>query len=225
MLMISWHRQKNLQGFLYGSKEMGRLALAQRVNHANGVGARDAATAAIKELPLDEINKILLAAVQTENVKEVSRVLEASRDIDINLDFRHDGVETLLHKAGNVEIASLLLDHGASADSTNRNGQTALFEAVKKPGNIQLVKFLVEVGKADVNFADEDGYTPLHWCVFGWDPEVARFLVSTGADKRATEHGGLTPLLFLDLALTRYFSAVHSRKAGYVIELTSILKD
>src|SRR5438067_772637 len=47
---------------------------------------------------------------------------------------------------------------------------------------------------ADVNAAQVDGMTALHWAAHLDDVETARLLVNAGADAKATNQYGVTPL-------------------------------
>src|ERR671933_659620 len=62
-------------------------------------------------------------------------------------------------------------------------------------GNHDAVRALLKQG-ADVNTAQADGMTALHWAVQKGDIELARTLLYAGANvKAATRVGGYTPLL------------------------------
>src|SRR5581483_4572696 len=62
-------------------------------------------------------------------------------------------------------------------------------------GNKDAVKSLLKQG-ADVNTAQGDGMTALHWAVQKGDVDLARTLLYAGANIRATTRiGGYTPLL------------------------------
>lgn len=62
------------------------------------------------------------------------------------------------------------------------------------------MQILVVRGKAEVEARDNDGNTPLHSAVVGWNagvngiPKVIETLLARGADKKAKESGGYTPL-------------------------------
>jgi hypothetical protein len=60
-------------------------------------------------------------------------------------------------------------------------------------GKLIEVKRLVKEG-ADVNYKDENGYTPLHWTTCHGDTEVMRFLIENGANVNAKNNNGWTPL-------------------------------
>ena len=62
-------------------------------------------------------------------------------------------------------------------------------------GGREAVRSLLKQG-ADVNAAQGDGMTALHWAARHGDVELARTLVYAGANLKATTRlGGLTPLL------------------------------
>lgn len=46
----------------------------------------------------------------------------------------------------------------------------------------------------DVDVADNDGWTPLHWTVHKKNIEMAEFLLEQGADVNTADKGGWTPL-------------------------------
>jgi uncharacterized protein len=61
-------------------------------------------------------------------------------------------------------------------------------------GNRDVVRALIKE-KADVNAAQGDGATALHWAAFKDDLEMARMLLAAGANvKAATREGSITPL-------------------------------
>src|SRR5690606_29208560 len=61
-------------------------------------------------------------------------------------------------------------------------------------GEVEVVRTLVKQG-ADVNAAQGDGMTALHWAAANGDVELARMLVYAGAHLEAvTRHGAHTPL-------------------------------
>lgn len=82
-------------------------------------------------------------------------------------------------------------------------GQSPLMHAIHDVDRqFEIIEFLVEQG-ADVNFATEEGYTPLHTNIDLNGPSgsgempyrVARLLKDHGADTEIRNHYGWTPLL------------------------------
>ncbi len=74
-----------------------------------------------------------------------------------------------------------------SAQSAN-----SLVEAVKR-GDREAVRELLR-GKPDVNAAQPDGTTALHWAVRGNDIEIVRTLLSAGAKATVTNRYGIAPV-------------------------------
>jgi uncharacterized protein len=62
-------------------------------------------------------------------------------------------------------------------------------------GDVSAVRTLLSQ-KADVNIAQGDGSTALHWAVYNANAEMVQLLLAHGADVKATTRlGGLTPLM------------------------------
>lgn len=71
-------------------------------------------------------------------------------------------------------------------------GEPPLAEAAEKR-DFDSVRLLLD-GNADVNAAQVDGMTALHWAVYHNAPDVARRIVEAGADVQAKNRYGVTPL-------------------------------
>ncbi len=94
-----------------------------------------------------------------------------------------------------VNIAVLATLCAALAVSVRLHaGPSDLVEAAMR-GDRQSVRSQLKKG-ADVNAAQADGLTALHWAAMHDDAELARMLLSAGANVKATTRlGGYTPLL------------------------------
>ena len=104
--------------------------------------------------------------------------------------------QTPLPRARTVEIARLLLEHGADVDAARGPGVTPLMSAAAA-GRTECVKLLLEHG-ADPNARDlPDGRTALHRAALEEDPAIARALLEHGAEVNATDTRGNTPLRLL----------------------------
>jgi uncharacterized protein len=70
-------------------------------------------------------------------------------------------------------------------------------DAVMK-GDTEAVRRLL-ADKADVNAAQIDGATALHWAVYRNEVETAQVLIGTGADPKAANREGITPFIMAAL--------------------------
>ena len=90
--------------------------------------------------------------------------------------------EPLLHKAiptGHIEIVRILLENGASVDTIDNSGSSALSLAVRGR-NLKMAEMLLSY-HADPNRADATGATPLEMAVELADDSLVRLLVQNGA--------------------------------------------
>jgi cytohesin len=105
--------------------------------------------------------------------------------------------EPPLHLALSYNLPGLfhwLLARGADPNARDRQGQTALHEAVFHDVRDQTAeKELIKHG-ADVNAKRNDGSTPLHLAAFLSRAACVEFLLSAGADPNARNQQGDTPL-------------------------------
>jgi ankyrin repeat protein len=108
---------------------------------------------------------------------------------------------TPLHWAssrGHVELARVLLEHGAVATAQDGEGSTPL-DLASSGGHVELAQVLLEHG-AVATAQYEDGSTPLHRASSGGHLELARVLLEHGAVATARDGNGSTPL---DLASSK----------------------
>jgi uncharacterized protein len=113
-------------------------------------------------------------------------------------------------RAGDLDAVRLLLDRGAVADASAKDGSTPLMMAAgvafrddraqtTEAESVQVIARLLEAG-AEINAHAANGDTALHGAASRGAEEVIRFLASNGADLQATDQTGRTPL---DVALGR----------------------
>ena len=123
---------------------------------------------------------------QEQGVSTARLLLE--RGIDVNA--REKNSWTSLHHAafmGRVEVARVLLDHGAKVKlETAVGGYTALhFVSLGKfdsqAQGVSTAQLLLE-HDVDVDAREEDSWTSLHWAAFKGRVEVARVLLDHGAN-------------------------------------------
>ncbi len=123
--------------------------------------------------------------------------------------------------AGDVELAKLLMSHGADPNIISKDRETTLMAACgtgfingyhrqRTPAErLELVKLLIEKGQ-DVNAADNYGITPLMVAANLGDIEIVKYLISKGADLAAHDLGkkndgafgsSVEPLMPIDYAI------------------------
>jgi ankyrin repeat protein len=119
-----------------------------------------------------------------------------------DVDTRNEGGETPLlwaASAGEVELARLLIRHGADLHVTTEDGFRPLHRAIGPPlhgtlaESAEMVVLLIESG-ADVNAAAESGWTPLLLAAQRGHVELAELLVRRGADVNVALPDGQTAL-------------------------------
>ncbi|KAI9438099.1 ankyrin repeat-containing domain protein [Lactarius indigo] len=112
---------------------------------------------------------------------------------------RDDGLTPLHVAAANIEheVVRMLLEHNADVNSRTNEGETPLYfiisEYALRPGAVNMMQRLLEHG-ADPNACDNNHSTPLHKASSQGLVEVARLLLSHGAnvgEKNGEEHGSV----------------------------------
>src|SRR5512144_3239579 len=93
-----------------------------------------------------------------------------------------------MRKAGIISLVAVALTVWIHAASSSPVADAAM------AGDKDAVKALLKQA-VDVNAAQGDGMTALHWAAMNGDAELAQMLVYAGANVRATTRlGGYTPL-------------------------------
>ena len=122
---------------------------------------------------------------------------------------------------GNVRAIRLFLNAGMSPNVKGSLGDSALMEAIslckfppirghREHNTIVLV--LIEA-KADVNFRNKNGYTPLFLAADNCEPEVIQALINAGAEVNARSPSGGTALVNAEIS-GKTENAKILRKAG-----------
>jgi len=105
---------------------------------------------------------------------------------------------TPLHQAcamNKADLVKILIDNGAKVNLLNREGWPPMFSAVRS-GNAEVVAYLINHG-AFLNVKDpRTGGTELHMAAALGFGEVAGMLIDRGADFKAKNNDGLTPVDF-----------------------------
>lgn len=85
------------------------------------------------------------------------------------------------------------LIYGKAAAKRDSYGRTALHYAAGPELNVGKVKRLIAAG-ADVNLADKNGFTPLHFAAQENAPKTVKVLLAAGAEVDPPDTYGDTPL-------------------------------
>jgi ankyrin repeat protein len=102
----------------------------------------------------------------------------------------------LASKRGHVEVARLLIKHGADVMAQTKDGETPLHLAAQE-GQVEVARMLTERRadvKALVKTQNKYGLTPLHLASVLGQEEVAGMLIERCADVMAESEYGFTPL-------------------------------
>lgn len=147
----------------------------------------------------------VMAATYARQPKAVEALLRSGadvnqRDLMLNNPFLYAGAE------GMLEILKLAHAAGADPRITNRYGGTALIPAAER-GHVEVVRWLLENTKVDVNHVNRLGWTALMEAIVLSDggarhQEIVATLIRHGADVNIPDRDGRTPLY-------------HARQRGY----------
>eukprot|EP00029_Vermamoeba_vermiformis_P010071 TRINITY_DN5229_c0_g1_i1.p1 TRINITY_DN5229_c0_g1~~TRINITY_DN5229_c0_g1_i1.p1 ORF type:complete len:724 (-),score=146.18 TRINITY_DN5229_c0_g1_i1:264-2435(-) len=112
--------------------------------------------------------------------------------IDVNI-IDSSGNTPLIFAAssGNLTMVSLLINRGASIQSSTMNGTTPLHAACQE-GHYKIVQFLLDLG-AQVNVRDNFGDTPLHFAAKANNKDIVAALQRAGAVMNLANRQGRTP--------------------------------
>ncbi len=106
---------------------------------------------------------------------------------------------TALHLAaffGQLEVAAVLLEHGAAVDTRAGNpSHVQPLHSAAAGGHAAIAALLLERG-ADPDARQEGGFVPLHSAAARGDQVTARLLLERGADREARTDDGRRPIDF-----------------------------
>jgi ankyrin repeat protein len=126
----------------------------------------------------------------------MAKLLAIGNPKDVN-SCRFYGLLTPLHltsREGHVDVARMLMKHGADVSAQDQYKSTPLHWA-SSSGHLDVARMLVERG-ADVSAQarGKNGFTPLHWALKNHHLDMALMLVDCGADVSAQDEDGGSPL-------------------------------
>lgn len=130
-------------------------------------------------------------------IGELEHGLELLLQAGADIHRRNSQLETALHHAaGRPSLLRLLLRAGADPNAESSDGGTLLHTKLSGDEGWEVIKLLVEEGKADINKRRRsDGKTPLLCFLKSWDLHVClRFIQEFNPDCTMTDNEGSTPL-------------------------------
>ena len=89
---------------------------------------------------IEELNKLLIAAVISRSVEEVEAMILAGADVNTE-SFNGSTALMYVSERGHIEIVKLLIENGADVNTENDCGDTALMLASEE-GHTEIVKLL-----------------------------------------------------------------------------------
>ncbi|MFH2106902.1 MAG: ankyrin repeat domain-containing protein [Candidatus Micrarchaeota archaeon] len=138
-------------------------------------------------------NVLLLESVDSDNLNGVEEALKKGADVNS----KYPEGDTPLLRACNpttpeIEVAVLLVKHGAKVDAKTKDEITSLMLASIR-GESSLVSLFLKKG-ADVDARDKQGRTALMYAADSWRcwPEVVKILLKNGADLKIKDKDGKT---------------------------------
>ena len=143
-------------------------------------------------IPIEEFGDINTAAA-FGRIDAVRMFLQVDPKSVHARDKNADGCTPLFHAAwgGYIALAELLVQHGADINEKEETGETPIHGA-SAWGRSKMVSWLIFKG-AEVNVGSK-GYTPLHWAAQNGTGVVAQILLDAGANPKAIDHIGNSPL-------------------------------
>lgn len=137
-------------------------------------------TAYAEQSPIKELHQILeypqdndQAPLTDEQVDRVKHLIEEDSQL-LNHKNEEDGQDAIFKATliGNLPLVKWFVKKGASVHTTEAEGYT-LVDGASFQGRVDVLKYLHEEHKLDVNTKHADGYYPIHRAC--WGPEGARY--------------------------------------------------
>lgn len=141
-------------------------------------------------------NTILMQVLDSDDYEQALELLKkgANPKVKNNEGFTATAMAAL---TGDFKIYKEFVKLTGEVNPELHAGKTALSVASME-GNLEMVKFILENEKVQINHQDKMGQSPLFLAVLGENNDVATLLMKNGADPNQQNNEGIAPL---DLAL------------------------
>ena len=149
-----------------------------------------------------DINERLLAAVNNEDMQEITELVHKGADVNFKPDHMSTSPLAIALGKEDLRVARLLVQLGANVDERDGVGYTFLIKAAIY-GNQEIARFLIENG-ADVNARSDIGFTPLSQACYAIKSgmgnsdylALVKLLLNSGADIALGDDRGFLPIHF-----------------------------
>ena len=144
----------------------------------------------------DDLGKTaLIYASNYDDVKTLEKLLSLNKTA-VNIP-DNSGNTPLIYSAqkGLLNNVKALLNAGAKPDYRNPITGVSAVAAASAEGHTDVIRYLVKMGKADVNLRDLAGHTPIFYAVEKDQPQALQTLLSLGANPNAKDNSGVTALM------------------------------
>jgi len=150
-----------------------------------------------KDMSLSQlIQSILLNSLKEEKKEDIDMVKHMVKEYHVEVNARDKFGEsslTIASRRRNINLIDFLIEEGVDIDTKNNRGNTALID-ISGVGDTETMKYLVDKHGADINMADDEGWTALMAASFAGNLDHVDFLFKSGANVEAVDKKGWTAL-------------------------------
>ncbi|CAL8136612.1 unnamed protein product [Orchesella dallaii] len=169
----------------------------------------------------------LVLHMQYDPLKETIEIFFNNKaDFDAEDEFGYNVLRRAISSGRSKEFVEVLISFGANAYAEDKFGRNALHIAAMN-WNKSLIQWLLKDQKLDLNSEDEDGNTPIYYCLYNENDESAynsiQQFVELGAAVKIENHKGASPLHFA--ARQGHPKAFKFLRHGSVEDVKSVLKE
>ena len=177
-------RERYNMTLLHDAVNSGNLDIAKiLISYGADINARDG-----------QGRSVLQEALRNRKFDITELLIECGAECGVGVWALHHDHSAPLHEAidsGNLEIAQLLIGHGADVNAPDKWGDRPFHRAVRSR-SLDLVELLLKSG-ADIGARGMSGSSPLHEALENGNLDIARLLIGYGANVNAHDKWGDSP--------------------------------